>query len=592
MPKQSEYHRKISDAAALEMQSLASGIKSFLGPESWKPVPYSAAAPTGGVALHPGPLQASFERNVDYLNATFARPIDTEWVKKLPASSEGRLLGGAGHTLRWGEREDMRAIVDAVVAAVEKRQAPDGYCLPYDMSFMSPQIEKWVDERRNYDRVGLTRGLIAAGLCGNPKALGILRRFYDWLYASPLAQGLLCGFFQGSAHNCNNGHEGSLLAYFSPVGRPEDLIAAERGFVQDFFIEEARKAEPLCLGWYPLHTPHSYVVLAFQAWLDHYRATGAVKYLEASKGAWKIVHDSYEHVGGTIAICEEGPGTYLPGSYRLYKHTGETCGSGFWADFNHRFLQLFPEEEKYAGEIEKVILNVILACQDAEGHIRYHNHLVDHKDKSQCANTCCEVMGVPFIARLPQYLYSIAADGLSVNLFAASTITWRHAGKGVTVTTSTGFPMDGNMELRFAAVSPVTMKVRIRMPGWLESGVGIFVNGAPLLTGRPGTFASLDRTWVDGDRVSFELPMRFRLTRYSGVDRDETQERYALEYGPVLMALLGATRLDIASEMLIRSLAPISGSPLRFGIAGYPDCAYVPYWQVQDEPFTCYPTLR
>jgi len=31
-------------------------------------------------------------------------------------------------------------------------------------------------------------------------------------------------------------------------------------------------------------------------------------------------------------------------------------------------------------------------------------------------------MTVPFIARLPQYVYSVSADGLWVNLFASSKI--------------------------------------------------------------------------------------------------------------------------------------------------------------------------
>jgi acetyl esterase/lipase len=536
-------------------------------------------------------LHDAFERNVANLTATFQSPIATNWVEHLPASSEGRLLGGAGHTLRWGERKEMREIVDAVVETVRARQSPDGYCLPYEPSFMGKQEEMWVDERRNYDRVGLTRGLVAAGLADNADAWQILRRFYDWLYASPYARGLLGGHFNGSAHNCNNGHEGSLLMYFSPVGTPSDLLAAEKEFVQDFFIEEARKADPRCLGWYPLHTPHSYVLLAFQAWVDHYRATGAAKYLEAARGAWTIVHDSYEHVGGTIAICEEGAGAYPPGSYHLHKHTGETCGSVFWADFNHRLLQLSPDDEKYAGEIEKVILNVILAAQDERGHIRYHNHLVDRKDAAKCINTCCEVMGVPFIARLPQYIYSVAPDGLYINLFAPSRITWRHAGQDVTVATDTGFPFSGKGELRVEAKKPVKMKLRIRIPSWATGDVVVSVDGAPAVTGRPGTFASIERTWRDGARVSFDLSMGPRLTPYRGVDQVEGRERCALEYGPMLLALVGAASLDVPSDVLLQGLSPRAGSPLCFDIDGYPDCRYIPYWQVQDQEFTCFPSF-
>ncbi len=175
--------------------------------------------------------------------------------------------------------------------------------------------------------------------------------------------------------------------------------------------------------------------------------------------------------------------------------------------------------------------------------------------------------------------------------FAASTITWQHAGRAVGLTTVTDFPFDGKVELRVAVKGSVSMRLRVRIPGWVAQDVGIRVNGAPTATGRAGTFVGLDRTWADGDRVSFELPMGFRLARYEGVDRDESRERYALEYGPVLLALTGAIALETSAEELLRRVTRKPGR-LRFGIDGHPACTYLPYWQVQDEPFTCFPTLE
>lgn len=457
---------------------------------------------------------------------------------------------------------------------------------------MKPQGNPAQDERRNYDRVNLTRGLLAAGLAGNADAYGILRRFYDWLNASPYALGLMAGPHMGSSHNCNNGHAGWPMLYLSPAGKPADLVMAERVFVQDFFLDQARRAEPLVLGYYPLHTPHSYVLLAFESWLDHYRATGAAKYLEASQGAWKIVHGSYEHTGGTIAICEEGQGTYPPGSLLLHRHTGETCGSVFWADFNHRFLQLYPDREQYAAELEQVIYNVILATQAANGSIRYHNHLDGAKEGPQCANTCCEVMGVPFIARLPQYLYSVAADGLWVNLFAASSIAWKQAGADLTLKTETRFPLDGSVTMTVKAPHATPMKLRIRVPAWAQGEVTIRVNGQPAGTGKPGTYAVLDRTWADQDKVSLELPLSFRLIEYTGLEQDPARARYALMYGPLLMALVGGAGLDASSSELPGRLTPVPEKALQFSVAGQPGLSFVPYWQIQNEHFTCFSTLR
>lgn len=592
-----DYPKSLRLAAGTELRAITAGTKAYLGPDAWKPVAYAATAPAKGVVLQPGPLRDCFDRNIAYLNRCFANPYlstagNNNWYQQLPASAEGRMLGGAGHTLRWGERADMRRIVDTIVGQVKSRQTPEGYCLPYDVSFMKRQSDGWKDERRNYDRVGLTRGMLAAGMSGNADAYAVMRNFYDWLNRSPYYPDLLAGEFFGSSHNCNNGHAGSLLMYYSPVGKAEDLVAVERYFVQDFFIDQAKNSEPLSLGYYPLHTPHSYVLLAFEAWLDHYHATGAAKYLEGARGAWRLVRNSYEHVGGSIAICEMDAGAYPPGSYYLAKHTGETCGSVFWADFNHRFLQLYPGEERYAAEIENVIFNVILAVQDANGSIRYHSNLHGTKEESQCANTCCEVMGVPFIARLPQYIYSLAPDGVYVNLFAPSTITWPHAGQNVTLTTSTDFPNGSRVTLTIRSSAPAKMTLRVRVPSWASGAVGFDVNGATASKGVPGSYVSLDRNWSNGDVITFDLPMRLRLHKYTGLDQDQRRDRYALEYGPVLMALVGAADLEITQRSLANRLSPIPGSPLHYGVAGYPGCKYIPYWQIQAEKFTCFPTLR
>jgi hypothetical protein len=605
-----DYAERLARAAAQELHAITSGTKPFVAQDRWKPVAYAATAPARGVVLHSGLLRDCFDRNIAYLKRCFGEPFycdagDNTWVQALPASAEGRLLAGAGHTLRWGERADMRVIVDTLVNTVKVRQTANGYCLPYDEINMNPQEIAWQDERRNYDRVGLTRGMLAAGLSGNLDAYNVMRRFYDWLNPSPYYPRLLSGNFYGSASNCNNGHAGGLLMYFSPVGKTEDLIAVERYFVQDFFIEQARKIEPLSLCFYPLHTPHSYVLLAYEAWLDHYRATGAAKYLEAAQGAWRIVKDYYEHVGGSIAICEMGPGSYLPGSYHLSKHTGETCGSVFWADFNHRFLQLYPGEECYAAEIEKVIFNVILAAQAEDGSIRYHSHLHGLKEKPQCANTCCEVMGIPFIARLPQYIYSVAEDGLYVNLYTPSTINWQCRGQAVSLTMATDFPIGQEVTLTLATGAPVNLALRVRVPGWAGRAMTVKVNNASIAEGQPGTYLTLDRQWQDGDQISFVLPAQLNLTHYTGFDQISGWDRYALEYGPVLMALTGSpderykqpdgspcAQLPTRPDEVVSILQPAPGQPLHFMIPGQTEHVFVPYYEIAaGEDFTCFPII-
>jgi DUF1680 family protein len=201
-------------------------------------------------------------------------------------------------------------------------------------------------------------------------------------------------------------------------------------------------------------------------------------------------------------------------------------------------------------------------------------------------------MGSPFIASLPQVLYSIAPDGLYVNLFAPSTIGWPQGAQRVGLTVATDFPFKPQVAMKVATPAPVAMTLRLRVPGWATREMDVRVNGAPAARGTPGSYVALDRTWKDGDTVDFVLPMPLHTRRYTGQEMDPTHDRHALLYGPALMALVGATDLDIPAAQLPDRLKPIEGKPLHFAVDGKAGVHYQPYWQIDQEPFTCFPTLR
>ena len=444
-------------------------------------------------------------------------------------------------------------------------------------------------ERKNYDRVFWTRGLLDAGRAGNPTAYSVLRKFYDWFNDCSYLNKMLDG------SNSTNGLPGGGLVYLSPIGKSEDLVVTERYFDQDYWINELKNENPLCITYYQITNPHCYELLGLEAFIDEYRATGAAKYIDAVKGGWKVYNENFKHIDGNTAICEGH--VYPPKSYYLTHklHTGETCGGVFWININSRLLQLYPTDEKYAAEIEKVIYNVIMACQDNKGYIRYHNFLEGVKGRASCGNTCCECSSVGMIAKLPEYIYSIADDGIYINLFAASTITWEQDNENVTLVMNTQFPKSEAVSISFKGSSSKKMKVRVRIPSWAEGDVKIAVNKITAVTGKPGTFVTIDRIWKNDDVISFNLPMSFSMHKYTGLDHDKEHDRYALTYGPILMSLVGESAdstLNIPALKLIENLKPISRDPLQFDINGKPDSKYMPYYQVQDERFTCYPKMK
>jgi DUF1680 family protein len=576
-------------------------------PADWKPVSYRAVAPTGGVTLDDAsPLKKAMENNITYLLNSFSvdhmlvpfriragqenppddRPQIEPWDKEFRGASAGRFLMGAGNTLRWIEHPELRKRLDELIDGIEACRR-NGYILAFPP-------DKLRGEEANYARAWLTHGLIEAAIAGNPKAYGLLRDHADWFNGWNMLPKLIdcCG-------NAHQGHIASTRTYFTPIGKPEDLQIAEKYYVQDGWLDQLAARQPDAVWKYPLPTAHSYLITSFEAYLDHYRATGDKKYLDAMLGAWDLIHDEWEHVGGSMAICEGPAGTFPPRSYFIRRsgHTGETCGSVFWVKFNQRMLQFYPDREKYAAEIEKSIYNVCLANQGGGG-VRYHTALEGNKEGPQANNTCCEGQATRLFGSLPEYVYSIADDGLYVNLFEPSSIHCRIAGQTIGLTMKGKFPFEPNVAIEFAAPQPVAMKLRVRVPSWAAGDMPIAVNGRQAAEGKPGSYVVLDRTWSGGDTVSFALPMDFRLTRYEGTDKIAGHDRYALEYGPILMALAGPLDQNTAATILqdpagVKTwLKPKAGQPLLFTIDGNPEHEYMPYWLIDAQTFCVYPVIE
>ena len=569
----------------------------------WKPVAYKANRPLTGVQLGDGLFKTAMQNNIGYLLHSFTvdemlrqfrdragkpspaglRPPDSFWDEDLPGSSAGRFLMGAGNTLRWIDSPELRSRMNQLVDGIAECRERDGNIMAY------PENTIFYSERAAYTRSWLTRGLVAAGYGGNPKAFQLLRGYYDWFDHCPYLPELLRRAGQGV-----QGMIANTRMYFTPVGKPEDLQVVQRYFQENYWLDELSHHEDRAIWQYPYDHPHCYLITSLEPYLDLYRATGSRRYLDASVGGWDLFHDEWEHVGGSIAICEGG--SYPPRSYYLHRQTGEFCGSVFWVRYNQRFHLLYPDQVKYVDEIEKSIYNVALANQSGSKGIRYHANLVGHKDPATAKNTCCEGQGTRLIGSLPEYIFSKARDGLYVDLFSAATISWRQDGSPMTAKMVTQFPFKPDVAIHLSMTRPIRSRIRIRVPGWAAHAMPIRVNGALYATGKPGRYVVLNRIWRNGDSISFTLPMAFRLTPYTGADPDG-QDCYALEYGPILMAVTGpmdehkGARLSMRPADLVKSLQPIKGQPLHFSIAGDAAHQYMPYWQVDDQVFTCYPDV-
>eukprot|EP00035_Acanthoeca_spectabilis_P012295 m.219527 g.219527 ORF g.219527 m.219527 type:complete len:991 (+) comp15583_c0_seq1:238-3210(+) len=650
-------------------------------------VTYSLAVPTRGVTLTSGPFAVAFATNIAYLsqfpvndilywfrmragvpnppNATSwgwdghvqptevadppgGRNIDGPYG--LRGSVAGAFMMGAGGATRWAELPELSQRLGQVVENISALQGSDGFA----MAFLRNETNNHEDP--NYVQSWVTHGLLEADAAGVEGATAVLRRHFDWFnYNTTVLANMLPPNSGPGPVNCtpdqrDHGHCVYLIyqgmihntrVAGSSVGTARDVQVVQSLYQENWWLE-ALAARNLSQIW-QRQSAHNYEITAFEAYFDMYVLTGEPRYLAAVEGAWDMMRGYWIHVGGSIAINEGG--TYPPGSYYLNtKPTGELCGSSFWIRLNQRFHRLRPSQEVYTTEIERSLLNVILANQAAPDAdppgIRYFAVLEGQKATPTNYVTCCESQGTRTYGALPEFIYSTTADGtVFVNLYAPSVF---RVGSFALVQT-TGFPTNGSVTLAVARTQNGTLnatqnaegdgeasslRVMLRIPSWLQaSTVPVTVKNADgsvnrTLSGKQGTYLPLELAVSEVVEVTFAMGLRVSL--YNGSTPADASRcnspdvtRAAVEWGPLLLAATYSAdprcRPLSASTQALPAGAPTvsifgvdprtpvdswlqpsgldKGDPL-FSVVGTAGCVvFRPYYRLQNESFSVYPNF-
>lgn len=220
-------------------------------------------------------------------------------------------------------------------------------------------------------------------------------------------------------------------------------------------------------------------------------------------------------------------------SEHLSGYTGETC-----CTYNLlklcRHLFCWTADARIADYYERALYNHILGQQDPQsGMVCYFLPLLSgsHKVYSTPRNSfwCCVGSGFESHAKYAESIYYHDADGLFVNLFIPSVLSWKE--RGMTLTQRTSFPASDTIELRMALDSPQNIAVRLRCPSWTTKAE-IWVNGKKQrLKAVPGSYIVLQRTWHNGDVVTAHFPMRLRLA-----PTNDNPKKAAVMFGPIVLA--------------------------------------------------------
>ena len=265
------------------------------------------------------------------------------------------------------------------------------------------------------------------------------------------------------------------------------------------------------------------------------------------------------------------------------------CGT--WAVFKLcRYLQRFTGEARFGDWAERVLYNGIAAALPMAGRGRtfyYADYRLGGGEKHYFGDAwpCCSGTFIQDVADYPNLLYYKDSAGLLVNLFAPSEVTWDQAGESVTVEQRTSYPESDVVAFGVRCARPVAFDLRFRVPAWAE-GVTAAVNAGPVdVKAEPGRWASVRRTWSNGDDLTLRIASR---PRFEPIDAQHPR-RVAMSCGPVAMVRTGAADAPLGRA---EDWTPVPDHPLELS-AGEGAGRFVPFYAAKEgEPYRMYHDLK
>jgi uncharacterized protein len=439
-----------------------------------------------------------------------------------------------------------------------------------------------------YDK--LLCGLIDSHLyAGDPDAFSILQHTTDT--ALPRLPGKAIEHDQRWRQNPAKGYtwdesytnsENLFIAYQRGAGDRFRLLGAQ--YLHDQFFD------PLAEGRNVLAGKHAYsYVNSLSSAMQAYLTLGSAKHLRAASNAFEMLTaQSYATGGwGPDELLRATGSADLAASLSSTHDSFETpCGS--YAHFKlTRYLLRATRDSRYGDSMERVMYNTILGAKPllADGSTFYYADCNFHARKIYKRNhwPCCSGTFPQVAADYRINTYFRDAHGLYVNLYIPSTLRWTQTdGTQVSLTQTSNYPFDSAVKFDFSVSKTAEFAIHLRIPAWAE-GAAISVNGKSVTASAiPGQFASVRRSWKNGDRIEMDLPMKLRL---EAIDAQHPQT-VALLCGPlVLFAITGAPPVVTARELLA---AKKSGKQSwQVSLGGGP-MTMLPFTAIEDQEYSTY----
>jgi DUF1680 family protein len=230
-------------------------------------------------------------------------------------------------------------------------------------------------------------------------------------------------------------------------------------------------------------------------------------------------------------------------------------------------LFCWSQETRFADFRERAWLNSVLAVQHPAhpGGFIYSHPLAaaSRKVYGDFDDTfwCCYGTSVEAFARLADGVYIHDEQMLWVSQFVASEVNW--IDKHVRLIQQTGFPYEPGTHLTVHCDTPVNFAMKIRVPGWANGAICRVNDQDHGDKIAPGSFATISRTWRDGDRVDLTLPMQVSAENLPG-----DAHMVAFLYGPTVLAARTphGTELGVPASAAAKLVQMVDSAKLLFQI--------------------------
>lgn len=450
---------------------------------------------------------------------------------ELRGHSIGHIMSGLAYLYASTGDERYKIKADSLVAGLAEVQdilienGQKGYISAYPENLINRNIAGKSVWAPWYTLHKVYAGLIDQYLyCDNKEALDIMKKAASWAYQKlmPLSEEQRALMLRNEFGGVNE----AFYNLYAITGNPEHKKLAE-------FFYHAAVIDPLAEHKADLYFKHANTFIPkVIGEARNYELHNSERSKDIANFFWNTVIDHQTYCTGGNSHKEK----FIHSdsiSKNLTGYTQETCNTNNMLKLT-RHLFCWDANAKYADYYERALYNHILGQQDPQsGMVAYFLPMLPgaHKVYSTPENSfwCCVGTGFENHAKYGEAIYYHDNNGLYVNLFIPSELTWKE--KEIKIKQETAFPEEGNICLTVTTDKDIKMPVYLRYPSW-TSNVEVKVNGKKMkIKQSPSGYITIDRTWKNGDKIEVHYPMHLYLT-----ETNDNPDKAAIMYGPLVLA--------------------------------------------------------